>query len=134
MEDNNDNNEERGNPPPNNQPWLARDVMKILGWVHNLPRHPEKLTPKFDPETSGLPEDHIKKFILAIILMKVQHEDVVCIIFPYTFDNLASTWYFNLPVGSITSWTKFQKDFLEKFVEETTTGDLMAKLFTTTMS
>jgi hypothetical protein len=66
--------------------------------------------------------------------MNVQHEDVVCRIFPYTFENSASTWYFNLPVGSITSWTKFQKDFLDKFVEETTTGALMAELFAATMS
>jgi hypothetical protein len=29
---------------------------------------------------------------------------------------------------------KFQKDFLDKFAEETTTGDLMAELFTATMS
>jgi hypothetical protein len=51
MEDNNDHNEERGNPPHNNQAWLARDALAILGRVHNLPRHPEKLLPKFDPET-----------------------------------------------------------------------------------
>jgi hypothetical protein len=118
MEENNDNNGEGGNQPQYNQPWLARDALEIPGWVHNLPRHPEKLLPKFDPETSGLPEDHIKKFILAIRLMNVQHEDVVCRIFPYTFENSASTWYFNLPVGSITSWTKFQKDFLDKFVKK----------------
>jgi hypothetical protein len=37
MEDNNDNNEERGNRPQDNQPWLARDALVILGWVHNLP-------------------------------------------------------------------------------------------------
>jgi hypothetical protein len=92
------------------------------------------MLPKYDPETSGLPEDHIKKFILVIRLMNVQHEDVVCILFPYMFENSASTWYFNFPVGSITSWTKFQKDFLDKFVEETTTGALMAELFTATMT
>jgi len=66
--------------------------------------------------------------------MNIQHEYVVWIIFPYTFKNLASTWYFNLSVGSITSWTKFQKDFLDKFAEETTTGALMAELFIDTMS
>jgi hypothetical protein len=43
-------------------------------------------------------------------------------------------WYFNFHVGSITSWTKFQKFVLDKFVEETTTGALMDELFTTTMS
>jgi hypothetical protein len=134
MEDNNYHNEERGNPPQNNQPWLARDALEIPEWVHNLPQHPEKLLPKFDPKTYGLPKDHIKKFILVIILMNVQHEDVVCRIFPYTFENSSSTWYFNLPIGSITSWMKFQKYFLDKFAEETTIGALMAKLFNTTMS
>jgi hypothetical protein len=38
-----------------------------------------------------------------------------------------------LLVGSITSWTKFQKYFLEKFAEETTIGALMAEIFTATM-
>jgi hypothetical protein len=76
----------------------------------------------------------MKKFILAIRLMNIQHADVVCRIFPYTFDTSASTWYFNFPIGSITSWTKFQKDFLDKFAEETTTGASMAELFVATMS
>jgi hypothetical protein len=134
MEDKKNHNEERGNPPQNNQPWLARDAFSIPGEVHNLPRHLEKLLPKFDPETSRWPEGHIKKIILAIRLMNVQHEYVVCRLFPYTFEKSASTWYFNLPVGSITSWTKFQKEFLDKFAEETTTGALMAELFVTTMS
>jgi hypothetical protein len=55
-------------------------------------------------------------------------------IFPYIFENSASMWYFNLPVRSITSWTKFQKYFLDKFAEETTTRALMDEFFTTTMS
>jgi hypothetical protein len=134
MEGNDDHNDERGNPPLKNQPWLARDALALPGPIHNLPRHPKKLLPKFDPETSGLPKDHIKKFILAIRLMNVQHEDVVCIIFPYTFENSSSTWYFNLSIGSITRWMKFQKYFLDKFAEETTMGALMSKLFTATMS
>jgi hypothetical protein len=134
MEDNNDKNEERGNQPQNNQPWLARYAMEIPGWVHNLHRHPKKLLPKFDPKTFGLPEDHIKKFILDIRLMNVQHEDVVYRIFPYTFEISYLTWYFNFPMGSITSWTKFQKYFLDKFVETNTIGDLMAELFSATMS
>jgi hypothetical protein len=113
---------------------LARDALEIPGWLHNLPQHPNKLLSKFDPETSGLPEDHIKKFILAIILMNAEHEYVVCRIFTYTFKNSSSTWYFNLLVGSITSWTKFQKDFLDKFAKETTRRDLMAEFFSTTMS
>jgi hypothetical protein len=66
--------------------------------------------------------------------MNVQHEDVVWKISPYNFENSASTWYFKLPVGSITSWTKFQKDILDKLAEETTTRALMAELFTATMT
>jgi hypothetical protein len=60
--------------------------------------------------------------------MNFQHEDVVCRRFPYTFEILASTQYFNLPIGSITNWTKFQKDFLDKFEEESMTRELMAEL------
>jgi hypothetical protein len=71
MEGNNDHNDERGNLPLNNQPWLARDALALLGPVHNLPCNLERFLPKFDTETSGLPEDHIKKFILAIKLMNV---------------------------------------------------------------
>ena len=66
--------------------------------------------------------------------MNVQNEDIVHRISPYTFENSASTCYFNLPVGSITSWTKFQKYFLDKFAKETTIGNLMAELFTASMS
>jgi hypothetical protein len=134
MEGNNDHGEEIEVPLQDNQPWLVGDIVAVLRQVHNLPRHPEKMLPKYDPKTSGLPEDHINKFILAIKIMNVQNEDVVCRLFPYMFENSASTWYFNFPVGSITTWTKFQKDFLEKIVEETTTGSLMVELFTATMT
>jgi hypothetical protein len=83
--------------------------MAIPGRVHNLPRHPKNLLPKFDLETSGLLEDHIKMLILAIKLINVQHKDVVCRFFPYTFEKSPLTWYFYLPVGSIISWTNFQR-------------------------
>jgi hypothetical protein len=71
MEGNNDHGEEREVPLQDNQPWLAGDAVAIPGLVHNIPRHLEKLLPKYDPETSGLSEDHIKKFILVIMLMNV---------------------------------------------------------------
>jgi hypothetical protein len=71
MGDNNESIPEGNDQPINKQPWFSRDALAILGWLHNLHRHPKKLLPKFDPETSGLPEDHIKKIILAIRLMNV---------------------------------------------------------------
>jgi len=91
MEDNNENNQGADNQPRNNQPWLARDSLVIPSQLHNLHRNPEKLLPKFDPKTSGFPEDHIKKFILAIRLMNLQHKDVLCRLFPYNFENSTST-------------------------------------------
>jgi hypothetical protein len=134
MEGNNGCEEEREIPLQENQPWLVGDAVAILGRVHKPPWHPKKLLPKYDLETSELPKDHIKEFILVIRLMNIQHEDVVRRRFPYTFENSASTWYFNFPVGSITSWTKFQKYFLDKFTEENTMGALMDELFAATMN
>jgi hypothetical protein len=76
MEDNNDKNGEGENKPQENQPQFAKDALPIPGQVHNLPIHQEKWLPKFDLETYELPEDQIKKFILAIRLMKVKHKYV----------------------------------------------------------
>jgi hypothetical protein len=100
MGDNNNNNRDH---PRDNKPWLERDSLEIPSRVHNLLRNPEKPLPKFELETYGLLEGHIKKLILVIRLMNVQHEDVVCMIFSYTFENSSSTWYFNLPVNSVIS-------------------------------
>lgn len=69
----------------------------------------------------------------AIRLMNVQHEDVICRIFLYTFENKASTWYFNLPIRSIHNWSEFQTKFLDKFGEDKTPRDLIAEPFAFSM-
>jgi hypothetical protein len=74
--------------------WLDQDVIVVPGAQHPLPKHPEKWLPKFDPDSKQIVEDHIKKFMLAIRLCNVKHEDVVCRLFPYTFEGNASMWYF----------------------------------------
>jgi hypothetical protein len=56
-----DNNED--NHWGNNQPWLARYALDFPSHLHNLPRHLEKLLPKFDPETSGLSKITLKIYI-----------------------------------------------------------------------
>ena len=43
---------------------------------------------------------------------------MVCRLFPYTFEGKASTWYFSLLEGSITSWNQFHATFLEKIGED----------------
>ena len=88
------------------------------GLQHNLPKHPDKLLPKFDPDDKGLAENHIDKFILAVQTMKVQHEDVVCRLLPLNFEGKDAVWYFSLTQGSITSWSDFSQEFLNKFGED----------------
>lgn len=60
------------------QPWIARNIVVVLRSAHNFPKHLILLLPKYDTAISNKHEDHIKKFILEIRRMNVQHEDVVC--------------------------------------------------------
>lgn len=87
-----------------NRPCLAADAIAVPSSQHPLPKHPEKLLPRFDPDNDVTPEDYIKQFMISLRLMDVKHEDVVCTLFPYTFVGRASTWFCNLAVGSIASW------------------------------
>ena len=103
-------------------PWLAQDAVVVPGDQHPLPKHPEKLFPKFNPELKEPAEDHVKKFMLAVRLLDVEHEDVVCRLFPYTFEGKASTWYFSLTTGSITNWNEFKLDFMNKFGDDKTSS------------
>ena len=95
-----------------NRPWLVVDVVAVPRAQHPLPKHPEKLLPKFDPDNDVTPEDHIKQLMISLRLLDDQHEDVVCRLFPYTFVGQASTWFFSLAVGSIASWQQFETSFL----------------------
>jgi hypothetical protein len=124
-----DSSSDEGNPPSqpstpttpmenqNNpgKPWLDQDVVAIPRAQHPLPKHPEKWLPNFYPDSKQIAEDHIKKFMLAIRLPNVELEDIVCRLFPYTFEGNASTWYFSQQPHTIMSWEKFDSCFLEKF-------------------
>ena len=75
-------------------------------------------------------EDHIKSFIQAIRLRNIIHEDVVCILFPYTFEGNASTWYFSLEAISIPSWDIFFELFTQNFGDDKTQEELVIELST----
>ena len=107
-----------------NRPWLVTDAIAILGAQHQLPKHPEKILPKFDLDNDVTPEDHIKQFMLSLKLMDVQHDDVVFRLFPYTFGGQASTWFFSLSARSIASWQQFETTFLSHFEDDRTYGVL----------
>ena len=111
-----------------NRPWLAVDAIAVPDAQHPLLKHPKKLLPKFDLDNDVAPEDHIKQFMPSLRLMDVQHEDVVCRLFPYTFVGQASTWFFNLVVGSIVSWQQFETAFLSQSGDDKTSGVLVLEL------
>jgi hypothetical protein len=111
-----------------NRPWLAANAIMVPGAQHPFPRYPKKLLPKFDQDNDVSPKDHIKQFMLSLRLIDVQHEDVVCRLFPYTFIGKESTWFFSLTARSITSWKQFETAFLTQFGDDKTVGVLFLEL------
>ena len=84
--------------------------------------------PKFDPDDDILPKNHINKFMLAMNIMNVQHEDIACRLFFLTLQGKASSWFFNLPFGSINSWQQFENAFIIQFDDDKTSGTLLLEL------
>ncbi|CAF4254873.1 unnamed protein product [Adineta steineri] len=111
-----------------NRPWLATYVIAVPEAQHPLPKNPENFLPKFDPDNDVTPEYHTKKIMLSLTLLDVQHEDVVCKLFPYSFVGQASTWFFSLVPGSIASWQQFETSFLNQFGDDRTSGMLVLEL------
>ena len=71
-----------GNTPPNppnpQLPWLRIAAVAVPGVHHPLPKHSDKLLPKFNPDDKEPAEVHVDKFMLVVQTLNVQHEDVVC--------------------------------------------------------
>jgi len=100
----------------------------VPGQQHPLPKNEERVLPNFDLEQGDIPDNHIRSFFLALHRFGVIDEDVVCHLFSFIFTGVASTWYFSLRIGSITSWDDFQQDFLDKFGDDKTTAALVLEL------
>jgi hypothetical protein len=113
--------EKNPNPQPY-EPWLLPDVIIIPRILHDLPNHPKNLLPKFDPEKKYSAEDHVHKFLSTIRIQNVLHKDVVCRLFPHTFENKSTTWLYSMDESSITSWRIFVTIFLKKFREDKTSA------------
>ena len=73
-------------------------------------------------------DDHLQSFFLALEALAVEHEDVVCRIFPHTLKGKEVSWYFRLQANSITDWDTFERMFKNKFCSQRTTDSLMKKL------
>jgi hypothetical protein len=107
---------------------LVKDMDSLQDSVAMNNGKSDKLLPKFDPDKCESQEDHVNNFFLDIHLLNVQHKDVVCRLFPYTFLGISSTWYFILPPRSITSWDDFERVFIKKFRERKTTASMHKEL------
>lgn len=117
-------------PPPGAlPPWLAQDVVAVPRQQHPLPKNVERVLPKFDPEWGDTADNHIHSFFLVVCMLGVADEDVVCHLFPLTLIGVASTCYFSLRIGSITSWVTFQEAFLYKFGDHETPVALVLELY-----
>jgi hypothetical protein len=95
---------------------------------HDLPKNIDKWLPKFNPDSRETPDDHIKKCILTVNMRSVEHEYVVCRIFPYIFEREASTWYFSLQDNSITNWDTFEDLLIKKFGDDKYSSILSVEL------
>ena len=56
--------------------------------------------------------------------MNMEHDDVFCKLFSYTFVGKASMWFFSLAARSITSWKQLETTFMTQFRDEKTYGIL----------
>lgn len=66
--------------------------------------------------------------MFSLRLLDVQHEDVVCRLFPYRFVGQTSTWVFSLAAGSIASWQQFETAFLSQSGDDRNLGVLVLQL------
>jgi hypothetical protein len=109
---------------------MSHGALNLEGSLHDLLKFLEKLLPRFNLHKSCTSEDHINIFYLYVSLMAFEYEDAVWIIFPYTFENNASTWNYNFLAISIGSWHAFERDYLNKFEEEKYVATLLWELIT----
>ena len=64
-----------GNPSPNptnpQLPWLIIVAVVVPGVQHPLPKHSDKILPKFYPDDKELAKVHVEKFMLAVQTLNV---------------------------------------------------------------
>ena len=85
------------NQPPPPPSWRARSPLNLTPPLHAMPHNFDKALPNFEPHERILVDDHLQSFYLALEgLQAVEHEDVVCRLFPHTLKGKSASWYFSL--------------------------------------
>ena len=117
------------NQPPPPPACRVRNPLNLAATLYNLPTHPEKSLPKFDPIEGIDVDDHLNFFFLSLeVLSTAEHPDVVCKLFLHTLKGKAASWYFGMQENSITKWNTFERLFKRKFGLQRTIATLMKEL------
>ena len=92
MDGNAPSNPNANNPPP--QPaWRARTPLNLTPLLHDLPPHPKNSLPKFYLGEDIPLYDHFQIFFLVLEGLTVEHEDVVCRLFPHSLKDKATSFF-----------------------------------------
>ena len=80
------------------------------GFLHHLP--------KFHGLNSEDPNKHLKEFQFVCGSMCPKNGDINILkmkAFPFSLDDRAKTWLFDLPAGHVNTWDKLKSEFLTKY-------------------
>ena len=91
--------------------WESNTALNLHGPLHELPRKVVAFLPKFDGEGNITALEHIRKYESVLCLLDITYEDVVCRLFPFTFEGKVLDWYFVLPIHTIHGWFDFKRVF-----------------------
>ena len=91
--------------------WESNTTLNLHGPLHELPREAVAFLPKFDDEGNITTLEHIRKYESILCFLDITYEDVVCRLFPFTFEGKVSDWYFVLPIHTIHGWFDFKRVF-----------------------
>ena len=83
--------------------------------MHELPRKEVNIFSIFNGEGNASANEHIRKYESIICLLNVVHEDVVCRLFPLTFEGKDFCWFNVFPIHSVHNWSQFKKLFENSF-------------------
>lgn len=98
--------------------YFKKDPMPlgtIPGGIYDLPRNPDKFCNKFYYLGARTVDEHIEAFKDVVVCNNIEHQDVVCRIFPYSLGKNEYNWYLTLPTNSITSLDVLEKAFIDQF-------------------
>lgn len=108
--------------------WMTQGPLSLLGVLHNMLSHSEKLFTEYYLDKIVKEEDHLGKFYLHLQMLEVCYGDVACRIFLCTLYGKPIVWYHNLPPNSIQNRRGFKKWFLDKFVDDKTLAMLLREM------